>query len=681
MKKHAIKLLMLLGLILAGVENLASADELNWSAKQIYDSSVADQVIFNTEGNLLELAKGVQYEDDGPAAGFSYQPNAETVAGDVWIKKQLVVDRPEATAATLIVARSTNIHLKVNGQDASVSPIGKIGNYWQAYRINPDSLKKGLNEFVLSASPDVPSGGRNRMTVWIARDDEYSKGAVEDRKPPGRSFKSTDAGKSWTEKLGNENDIQGEYLVRLLLEQYMPEGTVTLPVIDAGNLQQQDIGPPVSNVGPIEVSLKTKGEDTEGVSLQLRSGSTYAVQQDTWSEWETFSDNAAKLAKPKGRFVQIRINLESDSALQSPSVQSLTISANPQRPTDWTQDWKITKSDNPAVVRSPVPFKYEPFDEPLLEKYREQENLDELTKDAKTQFEAACEIAKWSAHRLKDLGHLKDTYPGWNALEILSKHEDGRPIGGFCQQYSLLFLQACLSQGLTVRAVSVGPGNHLDKLRSGHETVELWSDDYRKWVYLDGNTGWYIKDVETGVPLSIWEIRQRQLAAIYGKDYPPVEFVKLTETRYNWQDLSGGMGFVMMRLLPRNNFLSQKYPLPLNQGMRGWFWPEHWVSADPPESIGTLYHHRLFRQADAEWTLNHAHITLEATSTPGEVKIHLDSQTPGWETYLTRWNDGSEEESGSVLVKKLGPGPNRLEVVPRNIRGQLGSKTFVELSK
>ena len=232
-----------------------------------------------------------------------------------------------------------------------------------------------------------------------------------------------------------------------------------------------------------------------------------------------------------------------------------------------------------------------------------------------------------------------------------------------------------------MRAVSVGPGNHLDKLRSGHETVELWSDDYRKWVYLDGNTGWYIKDVETGVPLSIWDIRQRQLAAIYGKDYPPVEFVKLTETRYNWQDLSGGMGFVMMRLLPRNNFLSQKYPLPLNQGMRGWFWPEHWVSADPPESIGTLYHHRLFRQADAEWTLNHAHITLEATSTPGEVKIHLDSQTPGWETYLTRWNDGSEEESGSVLVKKLGPGPNRLEVVPRNIRGQLGSKTFVELSK
>src|SRR5690606_42008250 len=63
--------------------------------------------------------------------------------------------------------------------------------------------------------------------------------------------------------------------------------------------------------------------------------------------------------------------------------------------------------------------------------------------------------------------------------------------------------------------------SHVEKLRSGHETVELWSDDYRKWIYLDGNTGWYIKDVKTGIPLSIWEIRERQLAAIYGKDYPP----------------------------------------------------------------------------------------------------------------------------------------------------------------
>ena len=41
--------------------------------------------------------------------------------------------------------------------------------------------------------------------------------------------------------------------------------------------------------------------------------------------------------------------------------------------------------------------------------------------------------------------------------------------------------------------------------------MELWSNEWKKWVYVDGALAWYIVDEKTSVPLSIWELRQRQL--------------------------------------------------------------------------------------------------------------------------------------------------------------------------
>jgi hypothetical protein len=658
-----------------------SADDLSWSASEIYEKSVADQVVLDENSKALLLATDVLYEDDGPAAGFSYQPNLESVAGDVWIKKQLIVERPKARTATLLVGRGNDdLRLQLNGQETTLTPAGMAGRYWKAYRFEPTALIKGLNEFVLHAAPDGPQSGRERLQIWIARDDEYARGAEADRTPPNRSLKSVDAGKTWTgNALGDKNDVDGEYYVRLLLEQYVSAGTLTLPVIDAGNLADRPIGPPVNETGPIAVSLECEETDAQEFTISIRTGTTFALQKETWSDWQEYSATNAEVAAPRGRFVQARIDLKTKDPLVTPRLHGIRFKASPMRPTDWTTEWKLAAADNPAVRRSPVPFQYEPFDEPQLKKLREQEQIDDVVKGAKTQFEAACAIAKWSSQRLTNLGHLGQIYPGWNALEILAKHADGTPIGGFCQQYNLLFLQACLSQGLTVRAVSVGPGNMTDRLRSGHETVELWSDDYRKWVYLDGNTGWYIKDAKSGIPLSIWEVRERQLAALAGQSYPAIEMVKLIETRYDWPDLAGGFGFAEMRLIPRNNFLSQKTPLPLNQGMRGWFWPGHWVSADRVDSPAMLYAHRLFRKADAEWTLNHAQIALEATETPGEVRVHLDSETPGWKTYLASWNDETEKEVDSQFVHQLAADKNRLTVVPRNVRGQRGIATYIEL--
>lgn len=127
-------------------------------------------------------------------------------------------------------------------------------------------------------------------------------------------------------------------------------------------------------------------------------------------------------------------------------------------------------------------------------------------------------------------GHLNKVYPQWNALEILKPFEDSRPVGGFCQQYNLVFLQACESFGIPGRAISVGrgqPGN----VTGGHEVVELWSNQFGKWIYVDAWSPWYISDAGTGIPLSLLEMLQRRDASLKGQPYPAVKEVVLAVDR------------------------------------------------------------------------------------------------------------------------------------------------------
>jgi hypothetical protein len=136
-----------------------------------------------------------------------------------------------------------------------------------------------------------------------------------------------------------------------------------------------------------------------------------------------------------------------------------------------------------------------------------------------------------------------------------------------------------------------------------------------------------------------------------------------------------------LRLVPRSNFLEKKSPLPLNQGMRGWFWTGHhaWTDADCPASL--LYGNRVSDRRNWEWTLNQAHLVLEATATPGEVRVHLDTQTPGFDTFLADIDGAGVKPVTSGFVWTLRPGKNALEVRPRNVAGREGITSRVVIER
>lgn len=647
-----------------------NADELKLTAEALFARSVTEHLSLTPNRDEIQLQRGVLYEDDGPAAGYSYRSNTEKLDGGVWIRKELIIPSPQAGRATLLVGAGGQLQCRVNGKSVTLDSLGKQGNYWRAYQFPPDVLRPGGNEFVLSGTG----------SIWIAREDEFAAGSLTRQKHPNRSAKSVDKGQTWDDtRLGTQNNVDGEYYVRVFLDQHQALGKLTLGVIDAGNLAGNVIGPPLTDVGPIRIKADVLPQSRSAITIRARTGSSFVPDKTNWSEWSPVTPVEGVITNPSGRYLQLEISLSTNDPLSTPNLKGLTVSASPRRPTDWTKDVRIVEVDNPRLVRTSIPFQYEPFDRQELKRLRRQYKLDDVVAGAPSEFELMRRLAAWSATRWKRM-HLAESYPPYNALEILAPHEDGTPVGGFCQQYNIVFLQACESFGLVGRLVSIGPGNLTDKVRGGHEAVEIWSNEFGKWVYIDGNTAWYAVDKETKGPLSLWQLRDRQLAASRGTKHRPLDVVTLAETKYEWADFMHWARLAELRLIPRSNFLEQQSPLPLNQGMRGWFWTGHYVWTDDQTPARLLYQNRIIKRDNFEWTLNQTHVVLEATNDPGKLRVHFETNTPSLDGVFVTINKQDEQQVMSPFVWSLQSGMNRLNLVPRNTAGRNGVHTYVLVS-
>ena len=647
---------------------------------ELYRQSVAQNVCVSTESSAIVLQNGVLYEDDGPAAGYSYQPNQETLSDKVCIKKELLIANPHSREATLLLGATPakaggNWRVTINGQVAQLEPAAKQGNYWQAWEFDPQLLRSGKNEIVLSGEGKI----------WIARDDAFAAGSTTRTRHPNRSAKSSDGGKTWDyDHLGPQGDLDGEYYVRVFLDQPQPDGSVVLPVVDVGSSAGTKIAPYIHVPDSVRITVVGKAASPQGLTAWARSGGSYVPGPQTWSDWQALRPTGGTLTNLKGRFVQVAVELAAEPAAVAseagtPLLQEISIAAEVDVAGDWSSQIKVLASQNDRIHRTAIPFEYEAFEHPALKKLRSDYKLDEVVSNAKDEFELITRLAAWSAKQWQR-GHLAEAYPAWNALEILQLHADGEPVGGFCQHYNLVFLQACQSFGLVGRAVSISQGSRPKSIKgSGHEVVEIWSNQHQKWIYVDGNCAWYARDAESELPLSLWELRQRQLSAVDDQPTPKTEIITLAETRYRWPDLASWPPFIELRLIPRNNFLSQPCPVPLNQGMRGWFWTGHFVWDDAEAPAALLYGNRVQKRENWEWTLNQAYYHLEATRNVGELRVHLATVTPGFATFVVETDALAAQAVESGFLWKLHPGENVLKVVSQNKAGRNGNEHGVKL--
>jgi hypothetical protein len=642
------------------------AGALRLDARSIFDRAVTHGISLSADRSALQLDSGELFQDDGPAAGYSYKPNLERLSPTVWIRKQLVIGDPRASSAVLMVGPGGSLKVSINGRPQALEAPRRTGfSQWQAYTFSPAALKPGVNDIVLSGA------GR----VWIARGDDSP---VE---LPHRSARSADGGLSWSvDRLGPEGNVSGEYYVRIFLEHFRSQGSILLPVMDVANLAGNPLSPPLAAAGSVRVSFQAETGAQQQVAVRVRSGTTYVPRKETWSEW-TAPDRSGRLRTSRGRYVQVEVTLATRDPLATPRLREITLETAPATAADWTKAVQVVDAHNEEIVRTSIPFRYEPFTHPKLKELRTRYQLDEVVRAAKTELELITKLAAWSARQWKwQEWHLDQSYPAWDALEILSKHADGKPVGGFCLQYDLVFLQACESFGFAGRAVSISNGALGLPKTGGHEPTEIWSNEFRKWIYVDGTGAWYALDEATNVPLSLWEVRRRQIRVLRGEAAEPIRIVKIEKTVHNWDGLAKDLAFAELRLIPRSNFLEQKSPLPLNQGfLRAWFWTGHYVWSDAEVPAELLHANRVTQHGNFEWTLNQARYALEVGTAPGEVLVHLDTETPGFETFLAEIDGAAQRPVSAVFPWKLHPGLNRLKVWPRNNAGRDGIPSWIAL--
>jgi hypothetical protein len=654
----------------------AKGNVLEVGARGLFKQSVTENLRLAGDGAAVELETGELYEDDGPAAGHSYKKpeNVETLTADTWIKKDLIIPNPQARAAFLVVLSEEPFDAVINDapQKCADNLSGRSSS--TAYAFDPKILKPGRNEIIL----------RTSGTVMIARDDEFALGSLTRTRHPNRSAKSIDSGKTWDyDHLGPEGKLDGEYGVRVFLDHYRPKGLLTTPVLDVGNLRRAALGGPVAQIGPIKVTVDSEQGRSGKILARARSGSTYVPNGQTWAGWQELGATGGTMDRPRGRYVQIALEVSTEDPLQTPRLKSVTVSASPDRPQDWTSRVRVLEEHNEQIVRTSIPFRYEPLDHPHLKKLREYYKLDQLVEGTRGELELLLRLAQWACNYWDWPKHIEKGYPPWDALEILKPDQDGTPVGGFCQQFNLVFLQACESFGFSGRAISISQGRMQEKLPGGgHEVVELWSNEWKKWIYVDGALAWYIVDEQTGTPLSIWELRQRQLQTLRTEPTAPVRLVDAVRAKnkeFGWQGLGPKPQnwYLEMRLIPRSNFLQEKAPLPLNQGTAEWSWTGSYVWTDDAVPAGFLFGNRVAKHSDFEWTLNQAHYVLEASEKPGTLRVHLDTETPSFETYLAELDSGKKKPVPAVFTWKLHRGKNFLRVKPRNCAGREGIASWI----
>lgn len=649
----------------------------------------------------LGLETGTLIEDDAPASGNTHRPNAyDEVSGQTWIRKELVISAPAAFSAQLLFNAAPpageqlpELIIDVNGHTMKFRAGPKQEDFY-LLALPGEYLQAGTNLITFRSSM---AGAGWRFPVSL--DEDYAKGSRERAAAPGRSAKSKDGGASWTKQLGVKDSVRGEYGVRVFLNQYADAGSVVSPVLDVETLAEPAVLP--RPIVADSVSFKAEADVPPGASfrLLLRSGSTRFPRAETWSQWTALTPEQMAAAPLGGRFFQFQLELKTTDPLVSPRLFALDLqSAWRAAP---AADIYLTRSDNQQIVESPVAFEYEAADLPALKRFRARHKLDAVVAGAQTEFERILRLRHWVAQQRNERELFRVEYPDWDADDILRQTAQGQCLIGHCMQYTLVFLQACRAFGIQGRHFSIDGFREM-----GHEIAEVWSDDYRKWVYMDASLDCHYFERASGTPLNLLELHRVFVETFY-RDGETLLSVPLAELKtrvkavgknvpidcseggfsygtpkasHAWWWEHGYLAAGFLRLTPRDNFLSAPAPVPFNHGNSGFNWNGFVVWEDSRTPRLPVYAHYTDKASDLYWTLDQAQLALAHSETNGTLQVELKSSMPFFDKYLARINQGEWKPVATGFAWQLARGPNRLEVKPVDRMHREGITSFVELN-
>lgn len=329
--------------------------------------------------------------------------------------------------------------------------------------------------------------------------------------------------------------------------------------------------------------------------------------------------------------------------------------------------------DNDLVLRSNFPFFYEKYENPELQRLRNQYSLQEIIAPGKNDFEQILLLNEWLVEHVP-FGSPPPMRP--QALQVLYHGLNGQTF--YCTYLSFTLMQMYCSLGFTARKIT----------SVGHGTLDVWSNYWGKWMQIDPSRNSYYRMAGSAVPLNSNEIRREyhrnlgiDMEMVYGTGQR-AERITLERREKDGAYKYRQDGYEWVAYKSRNNFFevpfaywNYDYLIAGDEYNRDKIW-EHQGRQDVRDILGT----RTSRTGDIFWTLNQACIHLYDQGT-SDLKVQLETHTPNFSGFEVSIDDGEWIAAAAVFSWELHEGQNSLKARSRNKFGVSGKEHLVVLLK
>lgn len=319
----------------------------------------------------------------------------------------------------------------------------------------------------------------------------------------------------------------------------------------------------------------------------------------------------------------------------------------------------------PRIVRSSFRFYHEDLSHPLLDELRSRYHLDKITNGTKTDFERALILANWLRGRITYGPPSRSGARAFSACEILQRAETGERF--WCGSTVIAFIQCLLSLGINARLLNIAY-----KPQYAHVVSEMWRDEVGKWVLIDvDNNVHYLFE---GVPQNALELHNHW----HRQTWRDVEIVlgeRLSTKEPDISPYNKVHFYNNLAVKMRNNWLSTSY-LPWHPMGNCVFSDLEWVDEFTKGRLDrAVWTNKI---EDLYWTIHWTKAAIEDISWREDkaiLRLFLETDTPGFKSFLVRWDGKSQEVPGPYCSLALDRGIPDMSITSLNLRGREGQGT------
>jgi hypothetical protein len=505
--------------------------------------------------------------------------------------------------------------------------------------------------------------------LFRSLDDSIWSLLIESSRQPDRSSVSEDGGQTWrSEELGWNNGCDGEYMVRLWLDQYCESVTVESEVIDLFRDASRDLAVEEPDLS-VKWQFEAEGLPSREMVFKARAGSTPTYDPKVWSAWQ---DTGELVIRPDDRFAQWQVTLVSDDPARSPLLKSVSVDTGICP----TAGSCVVYRSEQGLRKSSYRFSSTQHDEPRSDRLRDRWHLDDVVRGTKSEWDTYLSLRQWVRNQWEDgwdMGEI-DFCPPWDAMMILELASRNLSLG-MCTHYATVMSQCCAALGLIARTQIV----------RSHCINEVWSTEHRKWVAMDigGDSDDETKFVyhfeRNGVPLSSGECHEAWTTQSYDDVRISPQPPAATGDRYDVEKRLKLFERFMISL--RTDEIRSLEPGESEHGRGSYHYDGYLFWEDAHTGALPWFSHHTSRRDDLYWSVNETYIHLREGREPGQLNVLLESPAPNLAGYERSFDGISWSKIEPAFVWAPEKDGSRMHVRSMNYQGHHGVASIVEVGE